>query len=145
MPCYDLICPACKVRSERFARSQEREALRCETCGGALETHPDQFANVGIGSGYKRQERASRTMAFQAEGVDEVRKDCPSMDFKIQDGEAVPVFHSDAHHRKCLKEMNAAGSRYRDQAKAAREAKRPKVNKTKKVKEWLSKLQASRR
>jgi hypothetical protein len=147
MPEYILQCPACQIRTERFATFREREALRCGACGGALETHPDQFASQTFTVSSKQHVRgpawgsrngASKTMAFQESGIASVKQDCPSMDFKVKDGIATPVFHSDQHHRKCLKEFGTASERYKAERRAAIEAKAPKVNKTKVVREWMA-------
>lgn len=136
MPTYILQCSACDSRSERFAKAKDRDALRCESCGRPLETHPDQFKNTGIGSSFKRKERESRTMAFQEAGIPDIMRDCPSMDLKVRDGEAVPVFHDDKHQRRCMKEMAAAGGRYKAEAAEKRRARQIK-KRPKELQTWL--------
>lgn len=152
MPCYvrqcaTAACPRYGQPFEVLRRAADlrsasmAELVRCPECGGPSDFHPDQ--RVAVERTWRRSgdrtERESRTTVFQEAGIEDVKRDCPSMDFKIRDGEAIPVFHNDAHHRRCMREMRTAGERYKAEAEAKRAAKRPKVNKTRMVQEWRKK------
>jgi hypothetical protein len=122
------------ARASEFKTAEDMDRkIRCRSCGGPTEVHPEQFGTVSIQRTWSRAgggvERESKAMAFQEAGIPEVKRDCPSMDFKVRDGEAVPVFHNDKHHRQCMKELSGAKRRYEGERQAERAAKRKKVDK----------------
>lgn len=144
MPVYSLHCEACDHRFEVFLRVSERQYAKCERCGATrVETDPSQFQAVAIQRTWARgrggSERKSMGLAFQESGIGDVKRDCPSMDFEVKGGVATPVYHNDAHHRRCMKELNAAGTRYKAEIEAKREARLGRVNKKEVVKSWLKK------
>jgi hypothetical protein len=53
------------------------------------------------------------------------------MEFKIRDGEAIPVFRNDAHHRRCLKELRRAKDRYQAEKRDTKRRARSAVDKAK--------------
>jgi len=142
MPVYALHCLACDARFERFERAANRAGIRCE-CGGEVETDPAQFKTTAVQRTWARgqggAERKSMGLAFQEAGIGDVKRDCPSMDFEVKGGVATPVYHNDAHHRKCMKELNAAGTRYKAEVEAKRAARMGRVNKKEVVRSWLKK------
>jgi hypothetical protein len=148
LPLYTRKClsPACRCHATPFevvCRHTEVQAVKCPACAGPTEPDASQFATVAVQREWKRgrggQERESKALVFQEAGIPEIKRDCPSMDFKVRDGEAVPVFHNDAHHRKVMGELSKAKRRYAEERQAQREAKRKRVNKGKVVKDWIEK------
>lgn len=131
MPCYVVVCentacPEHGKRVERFARAEDRCRLVCPGCKRQVATHPDQFSGVAVQRTWARGrdgiERKSKAMVFQEAGIPEIKRDCPSMDFEVRDGEATPIFHNDAHHRKVMKELSGAKKRYEDERDAKKVA-----------------------
>lgn len=134
--CPNPSCPWCRTERDSDARN-------CPTCGAECAVRPGSLMR-STGT-FKRNARESRTMAFQEAGIGEVKADCPSMDFKIRDGEAVPVFHDNAHQRQCYREMKQAGERYKAQARAARAVPRIRAKKPKDAATWQKQRARSRR
>jgi hypothetical protein len=123
MPLYARTCtnPKCRLHGaliERFARMSESHLATgpCDECGAPTDIHADALGSVSVQREWSRarggQERESKAMVFQEAGIPEIKADCPSMEFKVRDGEAVPVFRNDAHHRACCRELSKAKRRY---------------------------------
>lgn len=143
--CSNSACPWCDTDREL---DPTRLSDKCPSCGRVGSVRAGSIGTPFAPGSFKRNERMSRTMAFQPAGIDEIRRDCPSMDFKIKDGEAVPVFHDDKHHRKCMKELNSAHRRYsqeRDHREAQKKAAKRKkfeltpAQKRAEVRKWIGK------
>lgn len=125
MPTYALICSndACKHDFEAVSPMAKRAEIACPKCGAA-DAYTD-FGKMGPppAVGNRPWEHGvggsgrSMGMAFQADGVADIKRDCPSMKFErdhINPTTVVPVFDNDRHHRTCLKEMGSARERYAD-------------------------------
>lgn len=73
-------------------------------------------------------ETTSREIVFDGsrEAAENVKRDCPSMELAVdpRTGWQKPVFRSDRHHRKCMKEFTAAIDR-EDQRQAIEREARP--------------------
>ncbi len=128
MLCENTACPALGQKIERLAHAQDRDRLCCGKCKRKLGTHPDQFATIAVQRpwthGGRGCEGESKAMVFQEKGIPEIKRDCPSMDFVVKNGEATPVFHNDAHHRACMGQLKKAKGRYEGELKAEKRAAR---------------------
>lgn len=119
MPLYAYTCAAGHT-FQTFNRVKDRDiGPRCR-CGQLSERNMNAegcpaFGNKPWMGKAMEQTYESHAMVFQKEGVADIKKDCPSMEFRkdhIDPRLVRPVFKSDQHHRQCLKEINAARDRH---------------------------------
>jgi putative FmdB family regulatory protein len=117
MPTYCFTCRECHHDFDTFAKVTERHKCACPKCG-ARKPYIDfgrqgapAFGNkpwTGVAS-------ESQSLVFQKAGIDDIKRDCPSMKFipdRTDKRNARAVFTSDKHHRQCLREMNRAREKY---------------------------------
>lgn len=117
MPNYCFTCRECHHDFDAFAKVADRDAVRCPACG-TTKPYIDfgrQGAPAFGNKPWTGLASESQSLVFQKEGVADIQRDCPSMKFvpdRIDKRCAKAVFENDKHHRKCLREMNAARERY---------------------------------
>lgn len=104
MPRYDLHCPACSHRYQTFAHMREREALRCERCGGGVETDWSDQRAPAVEQEWHGTKRLSVGLVITDEERDEVLRECPAVEVN-RAGQIVS--HSRRHHRKQLEQLGA--------------------------------------
>lgn len=120
MPTYCFTCRACHHDFDAYAKVEKRHACTCPKCG-ADKPYIDfgrQGAPAFGNKPWTGRAAESEAMVFQKAGVPDIVKDCPSMKFvpdRIDKRNVKAVFESDSHHRRCLREMNAAREKYQAQ------------------------------
>ncbi|MCW5776534.1 MAG: hypothetical protein KIS87_08860 [Phycisphaeraceae bacterium] len=113
---YDLRC-GCGWRGSVLLPPAERYAFGCPRCGAAgLETDWSDGRAPSVQRQWQGHESVSPALGVLPEQVPEAARDCPSWEFDAR-GDA--VFHSDAHMRRCLRELAD-----RERRDAEREAER---------------------
>lgn len=107
MPIYALKCRGCGKVNEQFHRMAEVDRARSDCCQDATEIVPQRFTTDRE---YHGEESCLDSLAFDPAGQEELKRELPSFEGLTDDGRV--KIKNDRHHRKILKEFNAARDRY---------------------------------
>ena len=118
MPVYCLRCMACGHTFEEFIPCSRRDQACCEVCHGPVETDVQAQGFPGLGAirHWEGVEGRSLSLGTTPDQIPNEMRRCPSAKFDPVTGDM--LFDSDSHHRRVLKEMQAADAR---DAQAAQE------------------------
>lgn len=125
MPEYTIRCtrPMCArygQPQEVACSMQQRDSLRCQHCGAAVETHPDQYAagaSIKVQREWHGLECNNNEITFAPDAdLKAIQRDVPAMELRrTKAGYLKPVSRNDAHDRRWKKQFSRAIERYQQQ------------------------------